>query len=95
MVLPEANAEALFNSVKLNRSAASSTFLRVAGATLSTPRKARDTVACDTPASLATSAIVARAIPSPPTIVHRFHDNETLDFIGKHAIYVLYCIQKM
>ncbi|SPU22801.1 Uncharacterised protein [Bifidobacterium adolescentis] len=45
MVFPDAKDDALLDKVKPNRSAAASTLARVFGATLPTPRNARETVA--------------------------------------------------
>ena len=54
-VLPEASDDALFDKVNRSSAAAASTRSLVAGATLLSPRRARETVASETPASLATS----------------------------------------
>ena len=87
MVLPEAREDAFFERVKLSRSAARSTLARVAGVTLSTPRNARETVAWETPASFATSAMVARAMIAPFDSYesYRLHHSRIVDFSTKHA----------
>ena len=63
MVLPDASDDALRDSVKSRRRAASSTSCRVDGRTLFMPRNARDTVASETPVAMATSWIVAMMSP--------------------------------
>ena len=68
-VLPEASDDALFERVNRSSAAAASTRSLVAGATLVSPRRARETVASETPASLATSWMVERAIGVPPCCV--------------------------
>ena len=66
MVLPDARDDALFEKEKWRRLASFSTRSLVSGLTLSSPRSARDTVETDTPAALATSAMVVRVTFGSP-----------------------------
>src|SRR5436305_10205280 len=72
-IRPVANADARGEAAYPSSSAAASTFVRVSRETLGRPRKARDTVAADTPACRATSRIPApRCSPGRPAALTPF-----------------------